>query len=794
MFRLRPIALGVLALMALVRPSLIAAAADCATAVVPSSLELGPSSGTIELEVQGPAGCTWTASTSDRWIGIVGSASGAGGGLLQIAYEQLPAAVPTRVGTVVAGGQTFRLTQRSEVPAVTESLVLFGDVTFNSRDRLRVYKSVSAGDRYTLAVTGSKTQPTTDTGRVIGFGNSGSNQCIVPGLNEGYARVSAGLNHSIALTNADGRGSEGAVVCWGNNTLGKASPPANLGLCKGIAAGSSFSVALTTAGTIRCWGDNTKGQCQPNIDVPAGYHIIRIAAGANHGMALLSEAIDRPLNGLVRVWGDNSLRQISGNPNPSGVKEIAAGWDHCVALKEDGTVLVWGNCVGTPICSPPESLVATHIDAFANYTLAQVGESRLVAWGISAPAGPSAYQQAILDGVGIESISAGYDHIAILTKLGTLMFTGSSRYFQDGSPIQLDRIDGIACGRYTLGAWNDVGRFEIACTSDAPTTTGLCSPPPELERVHSLAFGRDHVLAVERNTRKVVAWGSNQYGQASPGSALGPARAIAAGQFHSVSLDESSQPRVQCWGSNVEGQCNLPEFSATPIRIAAGGFQTMVIAETAGGVRSVHGSGRWSINSNDTAPLVYVPPQLVGQSPDSEFHPLEIACGSLFTMALIRGGGPSVPDCTQQRVVIWGTPGPITSVSESQTCSTNALAAGSQHALILGNNARIRGFGSDIVHQVSGPETLAQVPAVAAGDNRSLIYVDTALPLPNDIDGDGCTNGADLGILLSVWGTDGIIPDTDPQQTADLNGDGVVNGADLGLLLEDWYGNIDCGG
>jgi len=220
----------------------------------------------------------------------------------------------------------------------------------------------------------------------------------------------------------------------------------------------------------------------------------------------------------------------------------------------------------------------------------------------------------------------------------------------------------------------------------------------------------------------------------------------------------------------------------------------MVIAETAGGVRSVHGSGRWSINSNDTAPLVYVPPQLVGQSPDSEFHPLEIACGSLFTMALIRGGGPSVPDCTQQRVVIWGTPGPITSVSESQTCSTNALAAGSQHALILGNNARIRGFGSDIVHQVSGPETLAQVPAVAAGDNRSLIYVDTALPLPNDIDGDGCTNGADLGILLSVWGTDGIIPDTDPQQTADLNGDGVVNGADLGLLLEDWYGNIDCGG
>jgi len=95
---------------------------------------------------------------------------------------------------------------------------------------------------------------------------------------------------------------------------------------------------------------------------------------------------------------------------------------------------------------------------------------------------------------------------------------------------------------------------------------------------------------------------------------------------------------------------------------------------------------------------------------------------------------------------------------------------------------------------VSGPETLAQIPAVAAGDNRTLVYVNTALPLSNDIDADDCTNGADLGILLSAWGTDGIIPDTDPQQNADLNGDGVVNGADLGLLLEDWYANIDCGG
>lgn len=49
-----------------------------------------------------------------------------------------------------------------------------------------------------------------------------------------------------------------------------------------------------------------------------------------------------------------------------------------------------------------------------------------------------------------------------------------------------------------------------------------------------------------------------------------------------------------------------------------------------------------------------------------------------------------------------------------------------------------------------------------------------------DLDGDGAVGAADLGILLSVWGTD------DP--AADFNGDGQVNGADLAQLLASWNG------
>ncbi|MFO0829798.1 MAG: hypothetical protein U0572_16780 [Phycisphaerales bacterium] len=46
-----------------------------------------------------------------------------------------------------------------------------------------------------------------------------------------------------------------------------------------------------------------------------------------------------------------------------------------------------------------------------------------------------------------------------------------------------------------------------------------------------------------------------------------------------------------------------------------------------------------------------------------------------------------------------------------------------------------------------------------------------------DIDGNGVTNAADLGILLGGWGSRGA---------TDLNGDGTTDGADLGLLLGCW--------
>jgi predicted outer membrane repeat protein len=52
---------------------------------------------------------------------------------------------------------------------------------------------------------------------------------------------------------------------------------------------------------------------------------------------------------------------------------------------------------------------------------------------------------------------------------------------------------------------------------------------------------------------------------------------------------------------------------------------------------------------------------------------------------------------------------------------------------------------------------------------------------PTDLTGDGDVNGADLSILLGLWGTCGS-----GDCIADLTGDGNVDGADLSTLLSGW--------
>ena len=80
------------------------------------------------------------------------------------------------------------------------------------------------------------------------------------------------------------------------------------------------------------WGQNRFGQ----ISVPDNLSdVVMIAAGRNHSLAMRS-------NGTVVAWGHNHFNQCDVPDELARVVNIFAGEYCSIALKSDGTVVVWG--------------------------------------------------------------------------------------------------------------------------------------------------------------------------------------------------------------------------------------------------------------------------------------------------------------------------------------------------------------------------------------------------------------------------------------------------------------------
>jgi alpha-tubulin suppressor-like RCC1 family protein len=183
-------------------------------------------------------------------------------------------------------------------------------------------------------------------------------------------QVSAGW-HSMALKN------DGTVWAWGNNwfgALGNDSPAKSyvpiqvvdsngtpLSGVTSISAGIS-SLALKSDGTVWAWGDNFRGQLGDGTytSSPVPVQVMdsngtplsgvkAIAAGQWHSLALKS-------NGTVWAWGDNWFGQLGNKSNTTPhvavqvsnlkrVKAISGGEAHNLALektKKGNIVMAWG--------------------------------------------------------------------------------------------------------------------------------------------------------------------------------------------------------------------------------------------------------------------------------------------------------------------------------------------------------------------------------------------------------------------------------------------------------------------
>ncbi len=383
--------------------------------------------------------------------------------------------------------------------------------------------------------------------------------------------VAAGLHHTLAIDTA------GQLWAWGDNTYGQCgnsfsvllgnAPLQVTGLtgsgsltgATAVSAGDYYSLALMGDTTVCAWGDNSYGQLGNNTHTmttqPAPVLIqasggttslsgmVAIAAGSHHALALKND-------GTVWAWGDNTYGKLGDGTNTtralpvqvigsggtgvlSGVVAIAAGANHSVALKGDGSVWAWGYSVQG--ANGNVNLTPTQVPGVnGNGSLANI---------VAIAAGPGGY------------------HTLALGSSGTVFAWGQNNHGQIGNDTEVSPSYPVQ----VAGIGAPVG------TGSNPSAASLGI----LGGVVRIAAGQNHSVA-ELSNGSVCAWGAGQSGQlgnntlgntANDGDypmtvvstggtgAMGGVVSISAGGDHSVSVVAyQGVPIFLGWGSNPNGE------------------------------------------------------------------------------------------------------------------------------------------------------------------------------------------------------------------------------------------------
>ena len=329
----------------------------------------------------------------------------------------------------------------------------------------------------------------------------------------------------------------GEAWSWGNNTYGQLgrvtgasdNTPAQVTDLSGVVSlslGEYHTLVLREDGSVRAFGRDDHGQLGDGPDdssgtnsnikivtpsLPDGAKAVAVEAGRYYSLALLSD-------GTVYAWGQNDVGQLGiGNTdspkNAPGLIEgldnviaLAAGDDHTLALKADGSIWAWGDNpngeLGTGdnnrYTNPVQlsSITATAIAAGGNHSVALLSGGTVWTWGYNNHGqlgdGSTTSRNTPLELTGLPKVSkiaAGYEFTLAL--------------LEDGS----------------VKSWGDDASFQLGngtTTGDQTTPVDVLGIPPG-RTVRGLSAGIFHALAV-LDDGTMLAWGSNVEGQLGDGT------------------------------------------------------------------------------------------------------------------------------------------------------------------------------------------------------------------------------------------------------------------------------------
>ncbi len=591
-------------------------------------------------------------------------------------------------------------------------------------------------------------------------------------------QVAAGGSHSLVLAR------DGAVYGAGKNDFGQLTGGPSTGnravLTKlsglpddaqpiAIAAGASHSLVLDSNGNVYGTGRNNMGQLTGTGErltltrlnsLPDGHKAMAIAAGPDTSLVLGS-------NGKVYGTGNNSSGQLTGKDahynafTPfSGSAEsihgngiaIATGLSHSLVLdRANGPIRGTGSDssfqlagkgdrrilteLGTPFIGGVHPAVAAggspvsgshSIMLASNRTVYGVGSNKFgQLTGANAWASAFTPLSPLPNGVKATTIAAGDGSSLVMGSDGLVYGTG-----------------GNASGQLT-GSGNRV-------------VLTLLGGLPSGIRATAIAAGLGYTLVVGGDG-SVYGTGNNQSGQitdiglaTSTRNRLTPLRglpnrrpivAVAAGAAHTLVLDDNGS--VYGTGSSAVGQLTgltnqnalapltLPDgIHATAI--AAGNHFSLVLASNG----TVYGTG-----SNESG-------QLTGTGNRSSLTRLNGLPSGVLATAIAAGQSHSLVLGTNG--IVYGTGnnhfGQLTDINEiggnrqALTPLENqphgvpaiAIAAGSNHSLVVGSNGEVYGTGDNASGQLTGTNTPTCLKSSDACSNSMTLRSRSALPPPVD--------------------------------------------------------------
>ena len=275
-------------------------------------------------------------------------------------------------------------------------------------------------------------------------------------------------------------------------------------------------------------------------------------------------------NSSVVVWGSDEMMQTNAPAALTNVLAIASGFQWCMALKADGTVIGWGRndggeATGTPSKATPyfgsgvvtlDQAVLTNIvaiDGGGSFGLALRGDGTVVAWG-NARVANAAKRFVSGELSDCQAIAAGRYHALVLEKNGTVF------------------------------AWGSNGRGEVTGTPGIPPgddASGYVSLNGHLlTDVRAIAAGSSASAALKADGT-VVAWGNNERGQATvPTGLCNVVRVVTKGHHTlAIRLDGSAIG----WGGDHWGQNDIPPILGPVTDITGGGLSFSCFASRRNG-------------------------------------------------------------------------------------------------------------------------------------------------------------------------------------------------------------------